>query len=209
MPVEPPEGRDAAGPGALGPDHTGAPPVDTSPLGRPTSTPIPPLQGPQSTGGLDVPPELPGAVGTPMPEIDPSDGVVTMGHERTPEEYEDLARDPSHGGASNAKTKREREVGIGAEADGLIPGPIVREPSGAAEFTDRAGQDWDVKSFQSGFPGRRGNFNLEADMANVEKELRSGHNVIVDTGRLTEADTEALRAEVERRSLGDRVVFWP
>lgn len=46
-------------------------------------------------------------------------------------------------------------------------------------------------------------------MGNVEKELRSGHNVIVDTGALAEADAGALRAEVERRSLGDRVVFWP
>ena len=209
MPVEPPEGRDAAGSGALGPDHTGALPVDTSVLGRPTSTPIPPLQGPQSTGGLDVPPELPETVGTPVPEIDPLDGVVTMGHERTPEEYEDLARDPARGGVITDGSVREREVGIGAEADGILPGPIVRERTGAAEFTDRARQDWDVKSFRSDYPAAIGGFDLETDMANVEKKLQSGYNVIVDTGALTEADAGALRAEVERRSLGDRVVFWP
>ena len=69
----------------------------------------------------------------------------------------------------------------------------------------------DVKSFRSDYPAAIGGFDLETDMANVEKKLQSGYNVIVDTGALTEADADAgaLRAEVERRSLGDRVVFWP
>ena len=103
----------------------------------------------------------------------------------------------------------QREVGTALEGTGVLPGPIRHDPTGAAEFIDGNGQDWDVKSFRSDFPANRGGFDLETDMGKVEKELRSQHNVIVDTGRMTETDVEALRAEVARRGLNDKVVFWP
>ena len=46
-------------------------------------------------------------------------------------------------------------------------------------------------------------------MGNVEKELSSGHNVIIDTGNLSVEDLESLQTEIERRGLSDRVVYWP
>lgn len=104
---------------------------------------------------------------------------------------------------------REREVGIGAEARGLVSGPILRDPTGAAEFIDSDGQAWDVKGFRSDFPPKAGGFDLARDLGKVERELAAGHNVIIDTEKLDERDLEALKLEVERRGLGDRVVYWP
>ena len=149
--------------------------------------------------GIDI-------ISTPIPgEIGPS--VVAI--ERTQEELDALAADPSHAGAVREQGKREREIGLGAEEAGLVPGPIIRDPTGAAEFIDANGQAWDVKGFRSGFPENVGGFDLATDIAKIEGELQSGHNVIVDTGFLTEADLQSLREEVDRRGISDRVVYWP
>jgi hypothetical protein len=136
-------------------------------------------------------------------------GPNIVANERTPEEMDALASDPSHGDRIDSKSIREREIGLGAENAGLVRGPIVRDPSGAAEFIDSDGQAWDVKGFRSDFPPVTGGFDLEADVAKVEKELAFGHNVIIDTGHLNEADFEALRSEIDRRGISDRVVYWP
>lgn len=61
---------------------------------------------------------------------------------RTQEEYDDLARDPSHGHQISPKSKREREVGLALEEAGEVPGPIKRDTSGDAEFIDANEQAW-------------------------------------------------------------------
>lgn len=85
----------------------------------------------------------------------------------------------------------------------------MRDPSGAAEFIDADGQAWDVKGSRSDFPVSSGGFGIEQAMNNVEKELRSGHNVIIDTGNLNVEHLEELRTEIERRGYSDRIVYWP
>lgn len=120
-----------------------------------------------------------------------------------------MASDPARGGIIDKKGEQERKIGLGAEQAGLIPGPIVRDPSGNAEFIDDKGQAWDVKGFRSDFPASTGGFDVDEDVAKVERELAAGHNVIIDTENLSEADLEALRTEIERRGLSDRVVYWP
>lgn len=66
-----------------------------------------------------------------------------------------------------------------------------------------------MKGFRSDFPASAGGFDVEKDVAKVERELAAGHNVIIDTENLSEADLEALRNEIERRGISDRVVYWP
>jgi SPP1 gp7 family putative phage head morphogenesis protein len=161
------------------PDNTGSAP-DDAPVGSVISTPIPEEAGPN---------------------------IVNI--ERTQDELDALASDPAHGGRVNDKSVREREVGLGAEDGGLIRGPIVRDPTGAAEFIDSTGQAWDVKGFRSDFGPQQGGFELSRDMGKVERELTSGHNVIIDTQNMSESDIEAMKLEIESRGLGDRVVFWP
>ena len=107
------------------------------------------------------------------------------------------------------KSIREREVGLGAEFSGLVPGPIRRDPSGAAEFIDADGQAWDVKGFRSDMPATSGGFDLTRDIGKVERELAAGHNVIIDTASLNQADVEAVESELILRGIRHRVVFWP
>lgn len=162
---------------------------------------------------------LPNHTGSPIPD-DPIDSIIStpipeeaepniVASERSQEEFDALARDPARGGIINEKTKQERKIGLGAEGAGLVAGPIVRYPTGAAEFIDADGQAWDVKGFRSDFPASAGGFDVEKDVAKVERELAAGHNVIIDTENLSEADLEALRNEIERRGISDRVVYWP
>jgi len=162
---------------------------------------------------------LPNNTGSPIPD-DPTGNIIStpipeetgpniVAIERTQEELDALAADPSHGGAIREQGLREREIGLGAEEAGLVPGPIVRDTTGAAEFIDANDQAWDVKGFRSGFPASAGGFDVTTDVAKIERELRSGHNVIIDTGFLTETDLQSLQEEVERRGISDRVVYWP
>lgn len=164
-------------------------------LGLPTHTGHGPVEDP--TGNV---------ISTPIPEVG-QPNIVTI--DRSPEELDALASDPAHGGRIDGKTMREREVGLGAEARGLVSGPIRRDPTGAAEFIDSDGQAWDVKGFRSDFPPKSGGFDLARDLGKVERELAAGHNVIIDTEKLDERDLGELKLEVERRGLGDRVVYWP
>lgn len=168
--------------------------------------PIEVLGSPNHTGASvpDDPSE--NKISTPIPE-EAESNIVAI--ERTQEELDALAADPSHGGAVREQGRREREIGLGAEDAGLIPGPIVRDPTGAAEFIDAYDQAWDVKGFRSGFPASAGGFDVTIDVAKIERELRSGHNVIIDTGFLTEADLRSLREEIDHRGFSDRVVYWP
>ena len=54
-------------------------------------------------------------------------------------------------------------------------------------------------------PATSGGFDLTRDIGKVERELAAGHNVIIDTASLNQAD------ESERilRGIRHRVVFWP
>lgn len=168
--------------------------------------PIEELGLPNNTGS-PIPDDPTGnIISTPIPE-ETEPNIVTS--ERTPEEFDALAADPSHGGTTTPGSERERTIGLGAEQAGLLDGPIVRDPSGAAEFIDANEQAWDVKGFRSDFPVSSGGFGIEQAMNNVEKELRSGHNVIIDTGNLSVEHLEELRTEIERRGYSDRVVYWP
>jgi len=127
---------------------------------------------------------------------------------RTQEEYDELAQDPAHGGKLDPKGKREREVGLGLEESGEVKGPIVRDPSGDAEFIDGDGQTWDVKGFNSNYPPNKGGFDVDRDADKVDSELESGENVMIDTEKLTPSDVEALREEGKARGWGDRVKWY-
>ncbi len=161
---------------------------------------------PDNTGNAPDDAPVGSVISTPMPE-DAGPNIVNI--DRTQEELDALASDPAHGGRVGKKSVQEREVGLGAEASGLMPGPIIRYPTGAAEFIDSNGQAWDVKGFRSDFPPEKGGFDLAQDMKNIDSELASGHNVIVDTSKMSESAVKSMKDEVERRGLGGKVVFWP
>ncbi|WP_207706006.1 hypothetical protein, partial [Clostridium sp. HBUAS56010] len=98
--------------------------------------------------------------GKPLYDIE---GNYTGG--RASNELDSLAKDPAHTGSNRPidieKGIHERTVGLNVEESGKIKGPIVRDPSGKAEFFDANGQAWDVKSFNSNFKPKKGGYTLE------------------------------------------------
>lgn len=140
-------------------------------------------------------------------------------------EYEqyanELARDPAHAGEVKPKTLREAAVGINAEADGDLPGPLTRTPFSAdgrdqGEFTDAAGRRWDVKSSPDvqpdygrnpGQPLRR--YQSDADFTDmVNHELEQGTNVLLDPHGMTPGRLSHLRGLVADHPEWGGKVIW-
>lgn len=125
---------------------------------------------------------------------------------RTQEEYEDLARDPAKGGKIDAGSEAERDVGLGLEERGEVPGPIKRDPTGGAEFIDADGVEWDVKAYNSNFPN---GFQPERIERQLEMSRKLGEKIMLDTRNLSASDLSTLRDIVAKKGLGDNVRFWP
>lgn len=122
---------------------------------------------------------------------------------------QELAKDPAHGGKITAKGLHEAEVGLSLEEKGRLPGPIKRDPTGEAEFIDANGGRWDVKSFNSHYPPRKGGFSLNRDLGKIEGELNKGENVTIDTTDLTPDHTQQLRNAIEAKGWSDRILWYP
>ena len=135
----------------------------------------------------------------------PSVGVAESVRERAAT----LARDPAHNGQITRTSRREAMVGLQLEKKGLLPGPIRREHTGHSEFVDGRGVRWDVKAFDSRWPVGKGGFVLEEAMAKLERELRLGENVILDTRHLSRAHRLELSGAIEARGWSKRVLWYP
>ena len=122
----------------------------------------------------------------------------------TPEAYRKLASDPAQGGIADSKGREERDATIKAVRDGKIRGPLVRDPTGHADFRDVNGKDWDVKSFRSNYEN---GFNQKKSADSIDEELRVGENVVVNTANMSASDVEKLQSEGARRGWGSRVVY--
>ena len=133
---------------------------------------------------------------------------------RTQEELNNLARDPAHKNTTNindiAKGNHEREIGLDLEKRGKIKN-IIRDPTGKAEFIENNGngQKWDIKSFNSNYPPRKGGFKLERDFAKILNEIKQGENVIVETTNMSSEHINALKNEINKIGLKTNVIFWP
>ena len=88
----------------------------------------------------------------------------------------------------NIKTNREAMAGLEAERQGLINGPIVREPTGDFEFIDVKGNYWDVKTPTGKF------FNLKSVGNSVKDQLIVPNvTVLLDCTYITDAQLINLR----------------
>lgn len=128
---------------------------------------------------------------------------------RTQQELDDLARDPAHGNQITPKGLHEKKIGLNLESRGQLPGLIQRDSTGAAEFIDANGVKWDIKSFNSNFPPKKGGFDLNRDLGKIQVELNKGENVILDTTNLNATHTQQLRKAVEANGWSDRIRWWP
>lgn len=134
---------------------------------------------------------------------------------RTHEEYEDLARDPSHGNEVLPQGIKERDIGLELEKNGVL-NKIIRDKQDdkGAEFIDTVtGIKWDIKSFASNPNGhkspRKGAFKLEKAIEKIEKEFAHNHNVIIDTRDLTPSDKESLMKAIRDKGYSNRIIWYP
>jgi len=119
--------------------------------------------------------------------------VHVGGRELTMQEYfESLMPDPAHGHKITMKSIDEAIAGLAAEKKGFIPGPLRRDPTGAAEFIDAGGQAWDVKVGISRAPNGKYIFDPKHLMDGINMNLKCGENVILDLTKLEEADFPIL-----------------
>lgn len=84
-----------------------------------------------------------------------------------------LAYDPAHEGLVADLGVNEARVGLNAERQGIIEGPIRRHQGLGAEFEDASGVEWDVKS------GR-------TPRSNYVDSLIEGENILVDRSGITD-----------------------
>jgi hypothetical protein len=134
------------------------------------------------------------------------------GEETDPDQarLDELARDPAHGGRITPGSMEEARTALELERSGKLPGPVQRDPSGAADFIDGNGQAWDVKSFHSEFPQAKGGFDLGKAMNTIRASVRGDEDVILNTSHLSADDLRALTDAIGRQpGLGGHVLFWP
>jgi hypothetical protein len=171
---------------------------------------------PDLAGSTDAPAEIDEALPGSQGYVSPRPGSP---------EYEvrlnELAQDPAHNGAINAKSLQEARVGLEAEANGTIPGPIRRAPFGPdgedqGEFIDADEQRWDVKSSPDVQPStsRRPGQPIPnpqstqefSDMIN--NELDRGENVLLDSDGMTPERLAQLKAITDHNPAWQGKVAW-
>ena len=131
---------------------------------------------------------------------------------RTKEQFDDLAKDPAHKNSIRPddikQGEMERNIGLSLEKAGRLDN-ILRDPTGKAEFIDSSGQKWDIKSFNSNYPARKGGFSLKKAMESIYGEINSGENVIIDTSNISSKHLIELKNAINLNGLEDSIIFWP
>jgi hypothetical protein len=107
-----------------------------------------------------------------------------------------LIQDPSHGNKISDLSIQEAAMGMACEKEGLLVGPLRRDPVGAAEFFDKFGQRWDVKRAISLSSNRQQIFNPKALFAKIKRDLLLGENIILDMMKLENRDVSIIYKEV-------------
>ncbi|WP_191094307.1 hypothetical protein [Nocardia colli] len=187
---------------------TEAPPSTKTPTEAPPSTKTkdPAVTEPELTTGAKQ--EIKNATNTP-------------GTKEYQQRIDDLAKDPAKSGAISPKSKREAAVGLAAEHDGLIPGPISRAPKGPkgedlGEFVDAVGDRWDVKSSPDTPPSYHPNpakarLKPQTDAqftSMIEKDLAAGEKILIDPDGMSPARRAALEQLVANNPQWRGKVVW-
>ncbi|WP_174567720.1 hypothetical protein [Nocardia altamirensis] len=134
---------------------------------------------------------------------------------------DELAKDPAKNGASSPQSRREAEVGLQAENDGSIPGPITRAQPGPngedqGEFIDSNNQRWDVKSSPDAQPGYRPGAgqpisNPQTDeqfTRMIDKDIATGERVLLDPDGMSPARRIHLEEVVANNPDWQGKVVW-
>ncbi|WP_206055250.1 hypothetical protein [Nocardia sp. CS682] len=151
----------------------------------------------------------------------PANSGNTPGSSEYQRRVDELARDPAKNGASSPQSRREAEVGLQAEHDGAIPGPITRAQPGPngedqGEFVDSKNERWDVKSSPDSHPSYRPEAgkpipNPQTDEAftrMVDKDIATGEKVLLDPDGMSPARRAHLEQLVANNPNWQGKVVW-
>jgi hypothetical protein len=147
--------------------------------------------------------------------------------------FEDLSRDPDHGGKITPASRAEAEAVMGLEDAGVLPKGMKRPPTrDGSDFHDPTGQKWDVKAPRSrmnlveelkekaraaGKPEPRisserpirGEFTVEATITTIRQEIAAGEKIILDARNMQPGDIAALRDAISKAGLDPHIRFFP
>ncbi|CCH28679.1 hypothetical protein ABZ816_27160 [Actinosynnema sp. NPDC047251] len=205
------------------------PPTDGSgggankPPGDTTPPPTPGDPNPHPLGRRPIDPRQ------PHPELTPAEKAALDKHVReleakNPERFKELEKDPDHNGKPREAARDEARLALDLEGRGYGPFERPTGPDGKllpkhGDFVDASGQLWDAKSINSDWPPgvpadiRKNPYTngyTEAWLERtVEDQFTKQRNVILDTRNANAADIESVRALVERKGWGDRIIFYP
>lgn len=138
--------------------------------------------------------------------------VIPAGKSGTEDEAQrlnSLASDPAYSGTITARSMQAAQAALGLEKLGLLPAPVRRDSTGAADFIDGRGRSWDAKTVNSGFVAHQDGYDLATSMTKIGLELLLGANVIFVTENLSAEAVSELKTAVDSAGLGSRVLFWP
>ncbi|MYR07541.1 hypothetical protein GTV32_15070 [Gordonia sp. SID5947] len=134
---------------------------------------------------------------------------------------QELGHDPSHQGVPlDAKGIQEVSVGLAAERQGIIPGPIERAELGPAgedrgDFVDANGDRWDVKSspdMRPSYADRPGEpikpKSDEKFIRSIDRELDKGENILMDTDGMSPERQAHLRELIDGKPEWNGRVRW-
>jgi hypothetical protein len=105
--------------------------------------------------------------------------------------FPQMAFDPAKGKLSPGSVE-EAAVGFLAEQAGIVPGPMVRESTGMAEFVDAHGGFWDVKSPVSPRAGQRWTFDAQHQVVKVLHDISQNNTVLLNLSRCTATDAQQV-----------------
>ncbi len=120
----------------------------------------------------------------------------------------ELATDPFGGGGVTSGSIQKAWAALGLENAGLLPAPVRRDPTGAADFIDGRGTSWNAYDATK-FSLPQGGHDLRTSLIGIGVDLLSGQNVILITENLSAGATSELKAAVDSAGLRDRVLLWP
>ncbi|MGW2794501.1 hypothetical protein ACWC9H_31875 [Streptomyces sp. NPDC001251] len=167
----------------------------------------------------------------PLPELTSKEKAAHWGHldeveKRAPEEFDHLKHDPDHKGQVDDKSMDEARVGLDLREGGRIPADIRRpELADRGEFySETTGEYYDIKGVHSDYPPFnnvrdksqpfKGAYDPAKNEAWVNKQLakqieKHGRIVIIDLRNANQAAIDSVKAAVESRGWGDRVIWYP
>ncbi|MER7560556.1 hypothetical protein ABTZ46_26665 [Nocardioides sp. NPDC126508] len=138
-----------------------------------------------------------------------------------PDRFDDLSKDPDHGGKSN-KNSRDEAATI-MDLDGRPGSPFengITRPDGPAQgdfISD--GQAWDIKTVHSDWPPGVPDHVRERPFPNgytdqkfsdtVQDQIDRGRNVLIDTRNASQADLDSMRRMVEEKGWSGNVYWYP